>query len=119
MLSWFKRKSNTNSFLSHWNIGELNGFKEIDNDDSIQFVDEGSNKIIYFSTLLISNNNHLLPNLHNVEPTVSESANGWQLKGVKKSGNKILLCVISLKHQDDIEWAKNFFNLIVPNSLAN
>lgn len=119
MFSWFKRKRNPDSFLSYWDTGDLMGFKKIDNDDSVQFVDDRSNKIIYFSMLIVSGNNLILPSTHNVEPTITESEGGWQLKGMKKSGTKILVCVISLKNYNDVEWAKNFFNLIAPTPHQN
>lgn len=119
MFNWFKRKSKAESFLSYWDVGDLDGFEKIDNYDSIQFVDNDSDKIIYFSTLHVSGSDLVIPDMGSAQPTVTEVTDGWQFKSLKRSGNKILVCVISLKNYNDIEWAKNFFNSISPNSDIN
>ena len=114
MFNWFKRKK---SILVNWDFEDIEGFKMIKNLDSIQFVNENSTKIIYFSVLYVDGGGIL--DSYAGKPTIIETENGWQLKGSKKGPNKILVCVISVSRKDDIEWARTFFESITSNELSN
>jgi hypothetical protein len=114
MFNWFKRKK---SLLANWDFEDIEGFKTIQNPDSIQFVNENCTKIIYFSVLTVDGRGIL--DGYAGKPIIIETDNGWQLKGSKKASNKILICVISVSSKDDIEWARTFFESITSNELAN
>lgn len=106
----FKRKK---SFLHNWNFEDISDFEIIQNADSIQYFNKNSGKDIYFSVLKVNDpHGTLLIDTYTSKHTISEIANGWQLKGTKKFENQILVCVISVNKQDDIEWAKTFFDSI-------
>jgi len=88
------------------------GFELINNQDSIQYVNEDASRVIYFSVLDVSGNDIISNAVIPDEPKVIEDANVWQLKGVKKSVGQVLICVISYRHQDDTKWAREFFDSI-------
>lgn len=115
MFNWFKRNNQKKFILSGWDIDDVPGFEKIENTDSIQYVNEAGRKAIYLSMLTVSSVDISQIDAYVNKPTITEDANGWQLKGAKKSKNQILVCVISIRKQEDIEWAKQFFNSIKPS----
>lgn len=86
----------------------------IQNTDSRQYVNKDGTRVIYFSILTVSGSGEFLTDSFTGKPDISKTADGWQLKGAKKLKNQILVCVISLGKQDDVEWAKLFYDSIVP-----
>ncbi|QJD97357.1 hypothetical protein HH214_16525 [Mucilaginibacter robiniae] len=111
MFNWFQ-KNKRNLISANWDIGDIYGFKKIYNHDSLQYTNADVSKVIYFSVLKISGNNLFGTEAYAGDPTIIEDANGWLLKGSKMAKNQILVCVISVKKRDDVEWAKAFFDLI-------
>ncbi len=111
MFNWLKRKTPT---LNDWGIGDVAGFEFIRNDDSIQYFNEDSSKVIYFSLLKVDGPDTFSLGSHAGKPTILEDENGWQVKGTKKSQNQVLICLISVNKHEDIEWEKIFFNAITP-----
>lgn len=111
MFDWFKKKS---SILSKWDLPDTTDLKLIQNPDSIQYTNEDESRVIYFSILNVSGKGVLSMDLYTDKLTITEAANGWQLKGTKKFEDQILVCVISVHKQGDIEWAEMFFNAIKP-----
>lgn len=111
MFKWLKKNDGKNLILTNWDIGYTQGFKKIQNPDSVQYVNEDDTKVIYFSLLTVSGNS-FVTDIYSKEPKVVEDANGWQLKSTKKFKDQILVCVVSVANQDDIEWARTFFDSI-------
>ena len=109
MLGWFKRKK---SFLENWDFEALADFKVIQNPDSLQYVNKDASKVIYFSALNVSGGSLFPIDSYSGEPMIKENAGGWQLKGTKIFENQILICIISVVRQEDIDWAKTFFDSI-------
>jgi hypothetical protein len=109
MFNWFKRKK---SFLQNWHFEDILGFEMIQNSDSIQYVNKDASKTIYFSVLNVSGSDVFSIDSFAGKPTIIENINGWQLKGAKKFKNQVLICVISVSKQNDVEWAKIFFDSI-------
>jgi hypothetical protein len=114
MFNWFQKNNKSNSILTNWIIRDIEGFKKIINTDSIQYTNEDNSIVIYLSLLITSGGNSLVIDAITGEPKITEDSNGWQLKGAKTSNNKILVCVISVKNWNDIDWAKVFFESISP-----
>lgn len=96
----------------NWDVDPGSGFELINNQDSIQYVNEDASRVIYFSVLHVSGNDIISNEVIPDEPKIIEDANGWQLKGIKKSMGQVLVCVISYKNQDDTKWARVFFDSI-------
>jgi hypothetical protein len=119
MFNWFKRNKSKNSILNQWHIEGTSGFKIIKNPDSIQYVNDDASRVIYISALIIQGNDHSVVEPIISRPTIIEAANEWHIKGAKKSKNQILVCVISVKNDKDIEWAKSFIDAIQPNQISN
>lgn len=115
MLNWFKRVHKKSFITTHWGIDDIEGFEKINNHESTQYANLDSSRIIYLSVLTVSGSDvFTIKTFTADEPIVVEDTNGWQLKGFKKSNNHILVCIISLKNQEDVEWAKEFFQSIKP-----
>lgn len=112
MFNLFKRNKEKRFSPADWTIGDMPGFKVIHNPDSVQYVNEDAGKVIYFSVLTVSGKNLFTNDAIPEGPAITATDGGWQLKGARKSPGQILVCVISLMNQDDIEWAKDFFNSI-------
>lgn len=112
MFNLFKKNKVKKTSLENWDINVDTGFNIINNPDSIQYVNEDASKVIYFSILETSDKSVITNDIFPAEPEIKEAANGWQLKGVKKSADQLLVCVISFKNKDDSGWAKDFFNAI-------
>ncbi len=111
MFNWLRKTDKNNSRLKGWNINDIDGFKRIHNNDSIQYVNEDTSKVIYFSVLTISGGN-VFQIGDNIGTTIKEDADGWHLKGFKKHKNKVLVCVITVKEKNDITLATDFINSI-------
>ncbi len=109
MFKWFKRKK---SILQNLDFEDIKGFEMFQNPDSLQYVNKDESKVIYFSALSVSGGDVFSIDSYVGKPTIIEYASGWQLKGAKKFGNQILICVISVSKKDDVEWAKIFFDSI-------
>jgi|SRR5215217_263976 len=113
MFNWFKRKRKDSLILRLWNIDEVPGFEKIQNPDSVQYTNADSSRVIYFSVLTVSGKGpSLLPSFSAQEPKITADANGWQLKGTKQSDKHLLVCVISVTQEEDVFWAKAFFESI-------
>lgn len=111
MFNWFKRKKDG---LDNWSFEGIEDFKMIRNSDSIQYVNSDSTRFIYFSVLTVSGGNVFPIDSYIDKQTVIQNGHRWDLKGAKNINNQILICVISVTRQDDIEWAKMFFDSIKP-----
>lgn len=113
MFNWLKGKKST---LTNWDFEDLADFEIIQNRDSVQYASKDGTKVIYFSLLNVSGGDVFSIDLPGDKPTIIENAAGWQLKGMKKSGSQILVCVVSVSEKDDIEWAQTFFDSITPHT---
>ncbi|MEO3404030.1 hypothetical protein AAFN85_09015 [Mucilaginibacter sp. CAU 1740] len=112
MFNWFKRKRYIHQ---DWDFGDISDWDVVQNPDSLQYVNKDGTRVIYFSLLKVSGDGVLSTDSIGAKPTILKTDDGWQLKGVKKLKNQILVCVISVgKQDDDIEWAKTFFDSIKP-----
>ncbi len=54
MFKFFKRRNKKRVGFETWDISTGAGFRVINNEDSIQYVNEDASKVIYFSVLLVS-----------------------------------------------------------------
>ena len=89
MFNWLRKTGNNSSRLKDWNINDIDGFKKIHNNDSIQYVNEDTSKVIYFSVLTITGGN-VFQIGDDIGTTIKEDADGWHLKGFKSIKTKYL-----------------------------
>jgi|GEM_PF-1627667 len=114
MFNLFKKRSEKGVGIKYWDRDPGPGFRVITNEDSIQYVNEDASKVIYFSVLIVQGNSHVAGDaLHRErEPEIVEDANGWQFKGMKAATGQVLVCVVTVKDQADLQWAKEFFSSV-------
>lgn len=112
MFHWLKRQKSKSSILENWDFYRIPDFNIVYNPDSIQYVNRDESIVIYFSVLTVGGSDLFNVGAHDGKPTITEIADGWQLKGTKKSKLQLLVCVISIVNREDIEWAQLFFDSI-------
>ncbi|NML21786.1 hypothetical protein HHL16_12920 [Pseudoflavitalea sp. G-6-1-2] len=109
-------KKRKKSRLEDWQIEPGEQFKKIVLADSVQYVDTKGGRTLYFSILVFMET----PDRNNAslsqELSVKEVDKIWQIKGIKVALDHILICVASVQHQDDIEWAKAFLHSLKFNN---
>lgn len=112
MLSFFKKNRNKKT-LQNWRIPIATNYRRIKNSDSIQFVSENRDIILYFSVLTVSNTT-LLPGdvLAKMQPSVTRFENGWQFNGTKSGGKEMLVCLFSFTHEGDHALMEDLFDSI-------
>jgi len=105
MFNWLKKFHKKSFITTHWGVDDIDGFEKIINRDSTQYTNLDSNRVIYLSVLTVAGSDIFATKTYSAgEPTIIEDINGWQLKGFKKLENHILVCIISVKTQEDVEW---------------
>jgi hypothetical protein len=114
MFNFFRKPKENNVGPKNWVYDIYPGFRLINNGDSIQYVNDDGSRIIYLSVLIISGSSLLTSTLFKGEPDITNNANGWQLKGTTRLPNEAVVCVINFTHEDDVDWAKGFFDSIKP-----
>ena len=111
MFGFFKKKKK--ALLSNWKIPIDTSFNLIDNGDSMQFVNGNEARILYFSTLSVTGKPSLLSETYKqMQPSISKTENGWQLKGAKNQDREILICVFLFTDDNDRQWAIDLFDNI-------
>ncbi|MCW3121109.1 MAG: hypothetical protein JWQ38_601 [Flavipsychrobacter sp.] len=113
MLRFLKKMLRGKDLFQNWSIPIGADYQRIDNNDSLQFINKDESRILYFSILTIKNNHLISTNtIANREPTITQSENGWDFKGVKERGNEVLVCVFSFTNESDETWIKNLFTRV-------
>lgn len=109
MFGLFKKKN----LLSNWKIPMDNSFDLIDNGDSMQFANVNKSRILYFSILSVTGKSSVLSETYKkMQPSMSNTENGWQLKGAKNESGEILICIFSFTDENDQQWAMDLFTSI-------
>src|SRR6218665_2956179 len=98
MFGLFKKKN----LLHRWNIPIDDSFSIIDNGDSWQFGNDDGSRVLYFSILSFTGSASVLENsLTKKQALITNTENGWVLKGTKVANSKILICVFSFTNEND------------------
>jgi len=106
----FLKKNRDKKPLQNWQIPVEAGYRQINNGDSVQFVNADESIVLYFSILTASNKSPLSGDvLAKMQPSVMRLENGWQLKGARSGGKEILVCVCSFTNEDDEALVKDLF----------
>jgi hypothetical protein len=113
MFGFFK-KNKPKNLLQNWQIPVDAQFERIDNGDSIQYVNDDATLVLYFSILLINEDKLLQGDLlAKMEPSVTRTERGWDLKGARPGNNEVLICLFSFTNESDEVQLKDLFANIV------
>jgi hypothetical protein len=109
----FLKKNRTPKTLQNWKIPVTARYRCIDYGDSMQYVNEEAGHVLYFSVLTTTG--RLLSSEEEVkmQPSVSRSEKGWDLKGARAGGKEMLVCLFSFRNETDEGLVKDLFANIV------
>ena len=99
--------------LQNWRIPFEASYRPIDNGDSIQYVNEDESRILYFSMLMLTDSQVFSGDaMTKMQPSLTKSEDGWQLKGAKHGGKEVIICVFTFTNETDEAQMKNLFKNI-------
>ena len=106
----FLKKSKKKDLLQNWQIAIDGSFRQIINEDSIQFANADDSRVLYFSLLSMDSNGPLSADtLSKMQVRVTHENGSWQLKGARHGGYEVLICVFTYTDERDGAWMKDLF----------